>query len=138
MILVVFSLGMREIKIVIFDMEGMVGVKFFMGELKGYNEISDNVWEDVDFVVELWCVEYLVLLGYWIDFGEGNFDILDLSEIFILGYLMGEIVEEIKMGYVYVNFNFDGIFIVFEFVFYEKIGDCFYRIMIWYLNFGGS
>ncbi|MDI3475821.1 MAG: hypothetical protein PWQ79_1195 [Thermococcaceae archaeon] len=129
---------MGEINTVTLDTEGTMAIKFSTGELKGYDEISENVWDDVDLVAEPWCVDYPALLGHWIKIGEGNLDTLDPSEVPTSGYPTGEIAEEIKMGHVYVNLNSDGTLTAFELVSHEKTGDCSHRITIRYANLGGG
>ncbi|WP_179193050.1 hypothetical protein [Thermococcus litoralis] len=125
-----------EIKTVILDTEGAVGVKFSTGELRSSDQ--SLTWENIDIMLEPWCVDYPALLGHYIDLGEGSLEELSVEDIPTQGYPVDEISGEIKAGHVYVNLNSDGSLTAFELVSHEKTGDCSHRITIKYTNLGGG
>lgn len=127
---------MGEIKSVILDTEGAVGVKFSTGELKGSDQ--SLTWDNIDIMLEPWCVDFPALLGHYIDLGEKSLGKLSVEDIPTQGYPVDEVSGEIKVGHVYVNLNSDGSLTAFELVSHEKTGDCSHRITIKYANIGGS
>jgi|GEM_PF-2250156 len=127
---------MGEIKSVTLDTEGGMGVKFSTGELRSSDQ--SLTWNDIDIMLEPWCVEYPALLGHYIELGEGSLDNLDPSTVPTSGYPTEEVSGEIKAGHVYVNLNSDGSLTAFELVSHEKTGDCSHRITIKYANLGGD
>lgn len=129
---------MGEINTVTLDTEGAAGVKFSTGEVKGFDEIGEDMWKDVDLLAEPWCVDYPALLGHWIDLGEGSLENLNPSMVPTSGYPTGEVADEIKIGHIYVNLNSDGSLTAFELVSHEKTDNCSHRITIRYANLGGG